>query len=110
MEMKIQVKVVGVKKYKGRPDSNGPEYDNTKLICLTPMDETTGNAKGETVSEYRFGDSSNYEDIAKYNLPVTAELTVQITTNGKSQKLNVVGFRPLENNVVKPTPSDKGDK
>ncbi|XXQ68526.1 hypothetical protein ACKLNO_01245 [Neisseriaceae bacterium B1] len=110
MEMKIQVKVVGAKKYKGRPDANGPEYDNTKLICLTPMDESTGNAKGETVSEYRYGDSSNYDHIAKQNFPFMAELNVQITTNGKTQKLNVTAVRVLDSTANKPTPNDKGDK
>lgn len=101
MEMKVIAKVVGVKKYKGRPDPNGPEYDNTKLICLTPMDESTGDAKGETVSEYKYGDSTKFHLVANRPLPFMAELTVQITTNGKTQKLNVVDMKPIDS-VVKP--------
>ena len=95
MEMKIQAQIVGVKKYKGKPDESGPEYDQTKLIVLTPMDNTTGNALGDTAAEYRFGDSNNFNLFTNMKLPVMAELTVTITSNGKSQKLNVTSVKTL---------------
>ncbi|WII93502.1 hypothetical protein QEO94_01230 [Kingella negevensis] len=95
MEMKIQAQIVGVKKYKGKPDENGPEYDQTKLIVLTPMDNTSGNSLGDTAAEYRFGDSNNFSLFVGMKLPVMAELTVTITSNGKSQKLNVTAVRPF---------------
>lgn len=88
--MKIQVEVRGVKRYKGQPESGGPSYNQTKLVCLfdaphsqVPSPDQDGSASaGENVSEVVCGDVSKYTELAVIQYPAIFEVDLNITTKG----------------------------
>ena len=86
----LQGEIVGVKRFKGNID--GSDIDQCKVLVLTPMDASSGNAIGSSVSEYRFGGSDNFERFKDFSFPFLADLFIEMTTNGKTQKIEFVKF------------------
>lgn len=95
MQMKIQAQVMGAKKFSGQID--GKNFDYCRIIVVTPMDSTQGNAVGMSANEYDFGPSSNYNRFQQQQFPFEAELTIELVTNGKTQKLKVVDLKAINN-------------
>lgn len=93
MQFNTTVKVTGMKRFKDTVD--GKPYDTTKLFIETDLDDSTGNAKGFASSEYPFSDSSEYEKLKHLSFPISAEVTIELVTNGKVQKQRVVAIKPL---------------
>ena len=63
---------------------------------------TQGNALGSATTEYDFGPSTNFEQFKAHQFPFDANLSVEVVTNGKTQKLKITAFQP------KNTPAPKG--
>ena len=89
----MQASVLGVKKFKGNIE--GTEIDQTKVLVATPLDESQGNALGLVTSKYRYGTSLNFEKFKDKTFPFFAELSVSMTSNGKTQRINLVDFREI---------------
>lgn len=98
MKITQRTTIIGVKKFKGSIDGGAP-LDFTKIITLAPMDETTGNNLGMTTAEYRFGSSANFALIASTGVPIEADLQMEITSNGRTQKINVINVVPIKAKV-----------
>lgn len=86
--------ILGVKRFKGLIEGN--EIDQCKVLVTTPMDVSTGNSLGFSVSEYRFGVSSNFDRFQGLQFPFKADLTIEMTTNGKTQKLTLLDFKMID--------------
>ena len=100
MQMQIQGQIMGVKRFSGQIE--GKNFDYCRVIVATPLDSTQGNALGSATTEYDFGASTNFEQFKAHQFPIDANLSVEVVTNGKTQKLKITGFQP------KNTPATKG--
>ena len=100
MQMQIQGQIMGVKRFSGQIE--GKNFDYCRVIVATPLDSTQGNALGSATTEYDFGASSNFEQFKAHQFPIDANLSVEVVTNGKTQKLKITAFQP------KNTPAHKG--
>ncbi len=98
--MQIQGQIMGVKRFSGQIE--GKNFDYCRVIVATPLDSTQGNALGSATSEYDFGASTNFEQFKAHQFPIDANLSVEVVTNGKTQKLKIIAFQP------KNTPAHKG--
>ena len=85
-------KIMGVKRFNGQID--GKTFDYCRVIVSTPLDSSQGNALGSSATEYDYGGSVNFEQFKSLSFPFEAALTVELVTNGKSQKLKILGFQP----------------
>ncbi|UOO78101.1 hypothetical protein LVJ85_06490 [Neisseria sp. Dent CA1/247] len=92
MQMQIQGQIMGVKRFNGQID--GKTFDYCRVIVATPLDASQGNALGSSATEYDFGGSANFEQFKSASFPFDAVLNVELVTNGKSQKLKIIGFQP----------------
>lgn len=93
MQMKVNAVVLGAKMFKDQID--GKQFDVTKLFVQQDLDASRGTAKGFAVTEYSWGTSDNFRAIQHNPFPFEAELSVEIVTTGKNQKINVLGCKPL---------------
>ena len=100
MQMQIQGQIMGVKRFNGQIE--GKNFDYCRVIVATPLDSTQGNALGSATTEYDFGASTNFEQFKAHQFPFDANLSVEVVTNGKTQKLKITAFQP------KSTPAPKG--
>lgn len=100
MQMQIQGQIMGVKRFSGQIE--GKNFDYCRVIVATPLDSTQGNALGSATTEYDFGPSTNFEQFKLHQFPFDASLSVEVVTNGKTQKLKITAFQP------KNTPAPKG--
>ena len=100
MQMQIQGQIMGVKRFSGQIE--GKNFDYCRVIVATPLDSTQGNALGSATTEYDFGPSTNFEQFKAHQFPIDANLSVEVVTNGKTQKLKITAFQP------KNTPAPKG--
>ena len=100
MQMQIQGQIMGVKRFSGQIE--GKNFDYCRVIVATPLDSTQGNALGSATTEYDFGASTNFEQFKAHQFPIDAHLSVEVVTNGKTQKLKITAFQP------KNTPAPKG--
>lgn len=88
------VTLLGAKRSKGKLD-DGKVYDSTKIYVQTKMNESDDTV-GFAVSEYNWGDSSNFETIKSVSYPCQAEVVFEMATNGKTTKLVVTGVKPIK--------------
>lgn len=100
MQMQIQGQIMGVKRFSGQIE--GKNFDYCRVIVATPLDSTQGNALGSATTEYDFGASTNFDQFKAHQFPIDANLSVEVVTNGKTQKLKITAFQP------KNTPGPKG--
>ncbi len=100
MQMQIQGQIMGVKRFSGQIE--GKNFDYCRVIVATPLDSTQGNALGSATTEYDFGASTNFEQFKAHQFPIDANLSVEVVTNGKTQKLKITAFQP------KNAPAPKG--
>lgn len=100
MQMQIQGQIMGVKRFSGQIE--GKNFDYCRVIVATPLDSTQGNALGSATTEYDFGASTNFDQFKAHQFPIDANLSVEVVTNGKTQKLKITAFQP------KNTPAPKG--
>ena len=100
MQIQIQGQIMGVKRFSGQIE--GKNFDYCRVIVATPLDSTQGNALGSATTEYDFGASTNFEQFKAHQFPIDANLSVEVVTNGKTQKLKITAFQP------KNTPAPKG--
>lgn len=98
--MQIQGQIMGVKRFSGQIE--GKNFDYCRVIVATPLDSTQGNALGSATTEYDFGASTNFDQFKAHQFPIDANLSVEVVTNGKTQKLKITAFQP------KNTPAPKG--
>lgn len=95
-----QVTILGVKRSQGTLD-NGKAYNSTKIYVQTKMKETIDQV-GFGVAEYTWGDSSNFDKIAKLPFPIQANIDLETVTNGKTVQLVVNDVVPITNLNDKP--------
>ena len=100
MQMQIQGQIMGVKRFSGQIE--GKNFDYCRVIVATPLDSTQGNALGSATTEYDFGASTNFEQFKAHQFPIDANLSVEVVTNVKTQKLKITAFQP------KNTPAPQG--
>ena len=98
MKFSSRVVVQGIKSSKGTLD-NGQAFDSTKIYVQTALDDSKGMGKGFATAEYNFGTSDEYLKFKHLPFPIEADVDLEIVTNGKTQKTQVVAMRPIE--VVK---------
>lgn len=94
MQMQIQAQIMGAKRFSGLID--GRNFDYCRVIVATPMDATQGNAVGSSANEYDFGGSANFIRFQQQPFPFEAVLTVEIVTNGKTQKLKIIDLKAVQ--------------
>lgn len=97
MRFPARVIISGVKRSKGVLET-GQAYDSTKVYVQTSLDDSKGNGAGSATVEYAWGQSDNYEKIAhlfKGGKPVEFDAELEIVTNGKTQRTQVVDLRPV---------------
>ena len=99
MQMQIQGQIMGVKRFSGQIE--GKNFDYCRVIVATPLDSTQGNALGSATTEYDFGASTNFEQFKAHQFPIDANLSVEVVTNGKTQKLKITAFQPKSTSAPK---------
>lgn len=92
--MKQTAILFGAKRSKGVLD-NGNAFDSTKVYIQVPMNDSDDTA-GFGVTEYTWGDSTNFYKIKDLQYPVQVELSLDLVTNGKTSKLVVTDVKPLK--------------
>lgn len=93
MQFPIRAVVLGAKMFKDQIE--GKQFDVTKIFVQQELDASRGTAKGFAVTEYSWGTSDNFRSIQHNPFPFEAELTVEMVTTGKNQKINVLHCKPL---------------
>jgi hypothetical protein len=93
MQFSIKATVLGAKMFKDQID--GKQFDITKIFVQQDLDSSRGTAKGFAVTEYSWGTSDNFKAIQHNPFPFEAELTVEMVTTGKNQKINVLHCKPI---------------
>lgn len=92
MQFPAKAVVVGAKCFQGEID--GKRFDNTKVFVLTDMDTTNGNAIGQGVAEYGFGDSTNFQVFMRgLAYPCECDLMMEMVTTGKRQTMRIVSLK-----------------
>lgn len=95
MDYKAQVIVSGAKRINDTID--GKKYDSTTLFVQIDLDESTGNAKGQSTQPFAWGASDNFARIAHLPMPFSAEVTIRNVTNGRGVGKQVVtDLKPLQ--------------
>ena len=97
MQVTIQARVMGVKKFSGVIE--GKTIDFCRVIAATPFDESQGDKLGMAATEYDFGGSENFERFKNLTLPFDAALNCEVVVSGKGQKFKVIDFKSINNGV-----------
>lgn len=97
MKLQTEITVVGMKSSKG--EFEGKAFDSTKVYAMIDLDASKGNAKGQAVAEYTFGDSTKFDEYKHLPFPFKAVADVEMVSNGKTQKTVVVGIKPVDRAV-----------
>lgn len=92
MKFTSRITVQGIK---GTLES-GQAYDSTKIYVQTALDDSKGMGKGFATAEYNFGTYEEYHKYKHLPFPLDCEAELEIVTNGKTQKTQIVSLRPLE--------------
>lgn len=94
MKFSSEIIVVGAKASKGELE-NGQKYDSTKVYALIDLDNSRGNVVGQGVSEYSWGDSSNFDLLKPFcdKLPAKFIADFNIVTSGKVTKTTLENIR-----------------
>ena len=100
MKFSSRVTVQGIKGSKGTLES-GQAYDSTKIYVQTALDDSKGMGKGFATAEYNFGTSEEYHKYKHLPFPIDCDAELEIVTNGKTQKTQIIGFKPIE--ITKPS-------
>lgn len=80
--------IMGVTKFQG--DIDGNKIDSCNVLIATPLNETTGNAKGFGVAKVAFGDSSNYAKLSLQDFPCEMEVAYESVTNANGVKKEIL--------------------
>ncbi len=100
MRFQTEIHVVGMKASRGTLE-NGSAYDSTKVYALADLDTSRGTARGMAVAEYSYGDSQNFEAFRHAEFPMMCTATVEMVSNGRTQKTVILDLKPSK--VVKGT-------
>lgn len=92
MQFQTNLKIVGAKFAVGVLD-NGQAYDSTTLFAEVSLDSSKGSACGVSTSEFKWGKSDNYKLIEAQKLPIEVVATMEIVTNGKMQKTQLIDIK-----------------
>ena len=91
--------VVGMKGNKGTLD-NGINYDSTKLIVLTDLDDSKGNQAGQETTSYTFGTSDEFQKLKHLPMPFDIEAQIQLTnsmgTTGPVTRAKILSIKPVK--------------
>lgn len=95
-ELVFQKKIVmGVTKFKGEIDGN--EIDSCTVLIATPLNDSTGNAKGFGVGKLQYGTSEDYRDFDKFEFPCELEMAFQTVTNSQGKTKQILrAIRPVQ--------------
>lgn len=85
MRFNQMIQVVGMKASKGTLE-NGTGYDSTKVYALIGLDDSKGTAKGMSTTEFNFGTAAEFEAFKHLPFPFTAEVEMEMVSNGKTMK------------------------
>lgn len=89
-----KVKILGAKAVDFKPDDNSNRhYDHVALYCEIPMDLSQGTAIGNGCETFNWQDSSNIALLRQFkqkDFPITADITFDMVTTGKSVKYVVM--------------------
>lgn len=89
-----QMTVLGAKRSVGVLD-NGRRYDSTKVYVQTKMRDGDDQV-GYSVAEYPWGDSSNFDKIAKQSFPFLADVDMDVVSNGKNSQIVIFDVVPVK--------------
>jgi hypothetical protein len=95
MKFTSRVTVMGMKASKGQLE-NGMAYDSTKIYVQTDLDDSKGMGKGFASVEYNFGTSEEYGKYKHLPFPIECDAELEIVTNGKTQKTQIISLKPLQ--------------
>lgn len=93
MRFNQTIQVVGMKSSKGTLE-NGTAYDSTKVYALVDLDASKGTAKGMSSTEFNLGTASEYDKFKHLPFPFTADVEMEIVTNGKTTKTVMHSMTP----------------
>lgn len=86
--------IVGSKPSKG--EMEGRSYDSTKIYIQTKFDS---NGRGFATTEYNWGNSTNFDKIKDLQYPFNAQVTLEMVTTGKTQRIIVTDVQPIKPKV-----------
>lgn len=95
MKFNSRVTITGIKSSKGTLE-NGTGYDSTKVYVQTDLDDSKGTGKGSATVEYGWGLSTNYETVKHLHFPLQADVEMEIVTNGRTQRTQLVSLKPIK--------------
>lgn len=93
MKFASRVTITGIKSSKGTLE-NGNAYDSTKVYVQTDLDDSKGTGKGSATVEYTWGTSDNYATVKHLPFPIVADVEMEIVTNGRTQRTQLVSLKP----------------
>lgn len=94
MQFTQTIHVVGMKASKGTLE-NGTAFDSTKVYALVALDDSKGNAKGMSATEFTLGTSAEFEPFKSFGFPFTAEAELEMVSNGRTMKTIMKKLTPV---------------
>ena len=94
MKFNTQAEVTGVKKFNDAVD--GMHYDFTEVFIKTELDESRESAVGFATMPMKFGTSAEYEKLKGHKFPFMADMTIELTTTGKTEKKMIISLKPIQ--------------
>lgn len=98
------IQVVGMKASKGQLE-NGTGYDSTKVYALIGLDDSKGTAKGMSATEFNLGTAAEFESFKHLSFPFTAEVEMEMVSNGKTMKTVMHKLTPKSAPSASKTPA-----
>jgi hypothetical protein len=102
MQYKMQATVVGLQRAKGDGTIEGKALTWDKTTCFVHVDlnDTKGNARGQSTQSFVIGKSDEFDKLAKISLPCVFEFAIRKVTNGKGVVQDeVISYTPLPTEV-----------
>ncbi|MBB5190724.1 hypothetical protein HNQ50_001446 [Silvimonas terrae] len=93
MIIRQNAKVLGMKYFKDTVD--GKAYDSTTIYAAVDLDNSRGQARGLGCAEYKSTTSDLFHTRKDVKFPCDCELVLDMVTNGKVTKFQLVDFTPL---------------
>ncbi|MBN6532965.1 hypothetical protein JZM40_15125 [Acinetobacter pittii] len=96
MQFKSTMVVLGAKSSKG--EFQGRSYDSTTVFYKADLQEGD-NFVGEVGESIKWGTSANFEKIKNLEFPLTADVTMEQVSNGKSSALVLLDLVPQKTSI-----------
>jgi len=100
MQVIQKVVIKGIGRFVGNVE--GKDYDNGQVFIEEPMDPSNANLKGWRTVEYKTTSSEVVKPVWHLEMPITAEVVMNLTATKRGQSIVIESIKPLD--LARPMP------